>query len=229
MRMPHFLVIPYPIPGHVNPMMQLSQLLAKHGCNITFLNTEFNQERANKAGAGLEKLKESRIKFVTLPDGLGPEDDRSDRKKLTFSVRSNMPPKLPKLIEDVNALDVDNKINCIVVTVSMGWALEVVHKLGIKGALLWPASATSLATCHSIPRLVHDGIIDSDGNPIKKQKIQLYPNLPMMETAKFPWCGLASSFEGSHVHSRSSFVFARVAVFMDLMSGDEPKDFSRAV
>ncbi|KAK7340623.1 hypothetical protein VNO77_21331 [Canavalia gladiata] len=191
MGIPHFLVIPYPSVGHVNPLMQLSQLLAKHGCNITLLNTEFNHKRANSAGAaGLDNPKETRIRFVTLPDGLGPEDDRNDPKKVIFSIKSNMPPMLPKLIEEVSALHVDNTITCIIVTVNMGWALEVGHKLGIKGALLWPASATSLATCHCIPRLIDDGIIDSDGNPSEKQEIQLSPNLPMMDTANFPWCGL---------------------------------------
>lgn len=70
--------------------------------------------------------------------------------------------KLPKLIEDVNdAEDSDNKISCIIVTKNMGWALEVGHQLGIKGALFWPASATSLASFNSIQRLIDEGAIDS--------------------------------------------------------------------
>ncbi|CAK8540796.1 unnamed protein product [Lathyrus sativus] len=72
-----------------------------------------------------------------------------------------MPLMLPKVIEEVNDLDVDNKISCIIVTFNMGWALEVGLKLGIKGVLLWTASATSLACCYRIPQLIHDGIIDS--------------------------------------------------------------------
>ncbi|TKY65106.1 UDP-glycosyltransferase 83A1 [Spatholobus suberectus] len=190
MGIPHFLVIPYPVLGHVNPLMQFSEALAKHGCKITFLNTEFSRKRANTAGAGPDNLRGSGIKFVTLPDGLDPEDDRSDHIKVLLSIKSNMPAMLPKLIEDINALDVDNNITCIVVTMNMGWALEVGHKLGIKGALLWTASATSLATCYCIPRLIDDGIIDSDGVPTKKQEIQLSPNMPMMDTADLPWGGL---------------------------------------
>lgn len=159
MSYPHFLVMPYPILGHMNPLLQFSQVLANHGCKITFLITEFNQKRMKSE---IDHLG-AQIKFVTLPDGLVPEDDRSDHKKVIFSIKSHMPPMLPKLIQDIDALDANNNITCIVVTVNMGWALEVGHKLGIKGALLWPASATSLATCDCIPWLIHDGIIDSDG------------------------------------------------------------------
>ncbi|QCE12642.1 UDP-glucosyltransferase [Vigna unguiculata] len=187
---PHFLVIPYPSVGHVNPLMQLCEVLATHGCNITFLNTEFNHKRANTADAALENFKGPQIKFVTLPDGLGPEDDRKDPKKLIFSIKTHMPHMLPKLIQDINALNVNNSITCILVTVNMGWALEVGHKLGIKGAVLWPASATSLATCDYLPKFIQDGILDSDGNPVEKKEIELYPNMPMMDTANFPWCGL---------------------------------------
>lgn len=149
--------------------MQLSEILATHGCNITFLNTEFNHKRMNTADAGLENSKAPQIKFVTLPDGLSPEDDRKDPKKVIFSIKTHMPHMLPKLIQHINALNVNNNITCIVVTVNMGWALEVGHKLGIKGAVLWPASATSLATCDCIPKLIQDGILDSDGKAFQPQ------------------------------------------------------------
>ncbi|KAL5095818.1 hypothetical protein RYX36_000145 [Vicia faba] len=184
MGIPHFLAIPYPIPGHINPLMQLSHLLSKHGCKITFLNTDYIHKRINKNNL---KNEPTTINFVTLPDGLEPEDDRSDHKKVIFSIKRNMPLMLPKLIEEVDDLDVENKISCIVVTFNMGWALEVGVKLGIKGVLLWTASATSLACCYRIPQLIHDGVIDSEGFPTKPQEIQLSPNMPMMDTRNFPW------------------------------------------
>nr|AFK45986.1 unknown [Medicago truncatula] len=183
MGIPHFLVIPYPIPGHINPLMQLCHVLAKHGCKITFLNTEFSHKRTNNNN---EQSQET-INFVTLPDGLEPEDDRSDQKKVLFSIKRNMPPLLPKLIEEVNALDDENKICCIIVTFNMGWALEVGHNLGIKGVLLWTGSATSLAFCYSIPKLIDDGVIDSAGIYTKDQEIQLSPNMPKMDTKNVPW------------------------------------------
>ncbi|GAU48258.1 hypothetical protein TSUD_174960 [Trifolium subterraneum] len=141
--------------------MQFSQVLANHGCKVTFVHTEFNQSRSKSGDSRHEN-----IKVVTLPDGLEPEDDRNDLMKIMLSIKSTMPTRLPKLIEDINAFDGNNnKINCIVVTFNMGWALEVGHKLGIKGALLCPASATSLASAVCIPKLIEDGIVDSEGWP----------------------------------------------------------------
>ncbi|WJX75313.1 hypothetical protein P8452_58857 [Trifolium repens] len=66
--LPHFLVIPFPILGHVNPLMQFSQVLANHGCKVTFVHTEFNHNRSKTGGSRQEN-----IKVVTLPDGLEPE------------------------------------------------------------------------------------------------------------------------------------------------------------
>ena len=104
------------------------------------------------------------IEIVTLPDGLSDEDDRSKPIEFIQSVKATMPDKLPKLIEDVNNNNVneDCKISCIVVSMNMGWALEVGHKLGIKGAVMFPGSATSNASLDCVERLIHDGIIDSE-------------------------------------------------------------------
>ncbi|XP_047148567.1 UDP-glycosyltransferase 83A1-like [Vigna umbellata] len=192
MSHPHFLVIPYPILGHMNPLLQFSQVLVNHGCKITFLITEFNQTRMKNA---IEHLG-TQIKFVALPDGLDPEDDRSDQPKVILSLRNTLPPKLHNLLQDINASDGDDsKITCLVISKNMGWALEFGHKLGIKGALMWPASATSLASFHSIPTLIHDRIIDPEtGLPTRKQEIQLLPNSPMMDTANLPWCSLGKNF-----------------------------------
>ncbi|MED6216533.1 hypothetical protein PIB30_008518 [Stylosanthes scabra] len=196
MGIPHFLAIPYPVQGHVNPLMQLCHVLTKYGAKVTFLNTEFNHKRTTATCGGGGGGDNPNINYVTLPDGLEPEDDRSDREKQLLSIKRTMPPLLPKLIEDVNALhDDENKISCIVFTGNMGWALEVGNKFGIKGAFLWTASATSLACCSSIPNLIHHGIIhSSDGKPTKKQEIQISPTMPTINPSDLPWLTIGNTF-----------------------------------
>ncbi|KAI4346659.1 hypothetical protein L6164_007537 [Bauhinia variegata] len=114
--------------------------------------------------------------MVTLPDGLSPEDGRNDPLKFLLSIKTTMPPKLQKLIEDINGVDGESKISCIVVSMNMGWALEVGRKLGLKGSVLFPCSASTMATCTSIHSLINDGLINAeDGLPTKKHQIQLFP------------------------------------------------------
>lgn len=143
--------------------MQFSHILAKHGCKITFLTSDENYNKMKTTSIVCEqgKLMESQINLVSLPDGVSPQDDRKDVAKVILSTRITMSSMLPQLIEDINGLDSDNKISCILVTKNMGWALEIACKLGIKGALFWPASATSLVSFDSMERLVDEGIIDS--------------------------------------------------------------------
>ncbi|MED6216534.1 hypothetical protein PIB30_008519 [Stylosanthes scabra] len=158
---PHFLVIPFPVLGHINPITQFSNVLIKHGCKVTFLHTEFSHKRAQISAKDGGSKDHNNINYVTLPDGLDHEDDRSDLVKVLLSMIKTMPSLLPKLIEDINALD---------------------------------SSATTMASVHSLPKLMEDGIIDSDGNTTKKQKIQFSPLMPMMDPTHFAWGSIGKVF-----------------------------------
>lgn len=163
MNIPNLLVVPFPVQGHVNPLMNFSQKMVEQGCKITFVNSDFSHKRVMNSVAKEESLEESAsIKLVSIPDGLEADDDRSDLGKLCDSVISTMPSMLEKLIEDIYVNSGD-KITCIVADVIMGWALEVGRKLGIKGVLFWTASATVFTLQYNIPKLIQDGIIDAHG------------------------------------------------------------------
>lgn len=171
MSIPTVLVLPYPAQGHVNPLMTLSQKLVEHGCKVIFVSTDFDHKRvvgslAEQQGA----LDESLLKLVSIPDGLGPDDDRNDLGKLCDALLCTMPSMLEKFIEDVH-LKSEDRISFIVADLCMGWALDVGNKLGIKGSLLCPASAAFFALLQSVPALIDGGIIDSDGG---KNVIILY-------------------------------------------------------
>ncbi|KAL2329892.1 hypothetical protein Fmac_017473 [Flemingia macrophylla] len=200
MGIPHFLAVPYPILGHMNPLLQFCLVLAIYGCKITFLSSDETYSKLKSASAGHGKVMESFIKLVSLPDGVDPEDDRKDQANVIFTTINTMRAKLPKLIEDLNALDSDNKVSCIIVTKNMGWALDVGRQLGIKGALFWPASATSLASFNSIHRLVDEGTINSEnGLPTQNHQIQLSSHLPLMEASAMPWYCLDNAFFFLHM------------------------------
>ncbi|KAI8032657.1 UDP-glycosyltransferase 83A1 [Camellia lanceoleosa] len=161
MRKPHVLAIPYPAQGHVLPMLELMQCLAKHGFKVTFVNTEFTQEGVINASAGKDSI-ENHTHLISIPDGLEPWEDRNELGKLTEAIFQIMPGKLEELIEKINGSDND-KITCIIADQLLGWVLEVAEKMQIKRAAFWPAAAALLALKFSIPALLDDGIINDNG------------------------------------------------------------------
>ncbi|XP_061366526.1 UDP-glycosyltransferase 83A1-like [Gastrolobium bilobum] len=193
MIIPSVLVLPYPAQGHVNPMMNFSQNLVEHGCKVYFVNTDFNHKRVvSSMVEQKERLDESLLKLVSIPDGLRPEDDRRDFNKLSDAILISMPSMLQKLIEEIH-LNGEDRIICIVADLNMGWALNVGNKLGIKGAAFWPASAAIFAFHCNIPTLIDKGIIVSDGLPITKNTFRISPTIPMMDTGSVPWKAIAGS------------------------------------
>ncbi|KAL2455733.1 UDP-glycosyltransferase 83A1 [Abeliophyllum distichum] len=196
MRKPHVLLIPFPGQGHVIPLMELALNLAKHGFKVTFVNTEFIHERVINALPGTENVQEL-IQMVSLPDGLESSDNRSEFGKLWESILDVMPGELNALIERINGSE-SEKISCLIADAAMGWALEVAEKMGIKKVAFWPAAAALLALLFKIPSLIDDGIIDSDGKPMKNQKIQLSPTMPVMKTMDLYWSCINDELTRKH-------------------------------
>lgn len=189
MGIQHVLVLPFPAQGHVNPLMHFSKKLVQHGFKVTFVNTDFNHKRMVSSTNEEIKHEETEVTLISVPDGLGPQDDRNDVASLSLAILKTMPCALEKVIKDINAHDHggSEKITSIVVDMSMMWALEITDKLGIKGAAFCPCSAAVFAMQENIPKLIEDGIIDSDGFPIIKGKFQLSPRMPTMDVADIPW------------------------------------------
>nr|XP_016496139.1 PREDICTED: UDP-glycosyltransferase 83A1-like [Nicotiana tabacum]WIW42747.1 UDP-glycosyltransferase [Nicotiana tabacum] len=184
---PHIVAIPYPAQGHVLPLMELSLWLVKEGCKITFVNSEFNHKRVIKALSVNDDV-QKKISLVSIPDGLGPEEDRTDLKKLAEAIAEVMPGKLEEVINMINnESDDENGVSCVIVDENMGWALGVAEKLNIRRVAFWPAAAATLASSFNVSKLIDDGIIDSDGAILKKQGIKLSPNMPIMNPSDFAW------------------------------------------
>ncbi|KAE8659485.1 UDP-glycosyltransferase 83A1 [Hibiscus syriacus] len=183
MENPHVMVIPYPAQGHVIPLMELSSCLLKHGFQITFVNMEFNHQNAMDILA-LKDVGDG-IHLVSVPDGLGSAEERKHPGKISQAIPQTMPGKVEELIEDINGSG--RRINCVIADQSLGWALEIAEKHGIKRAAFCPAAAALLVLGFSIPKLIDDGVIDQDGTPVKSEMIKLSPDMPPVNTKNFVW------------------------------------------
>ncbi|GLT75518.1 hypothetical protein SLA2020_472360 [Shorea laevis] len=185
---PHILVIPYPVQGHVRPLFELSQLLVKYGIKITFVNTEFSHQRIMNAFGSKVSVNGS-IRFVSLPDGMGVDDNRNQIGRSIESICQFMPMELKKLIHEINRSNGD-EVTCILADMSMGWPLEVAAELRIKAAALYPASAFSLALMFAVPTMIDNGVVDENGTPLKHEMIQLSSNTPTINPSHFVWVSI---------------------------------------
>ncbi|CAL2250069.1 unnamed protein product [Prunus armeniaca] len=182
----HILAILYPAQGHVIPSMELSQCLANHGFKVTFVNTEHNHKRVMNALADESHISKDHIHLVSIPDGLEPLEDRNELGRLSEAMQRVMPGKLEELIEKINQGE-GQKITCVIADQTSGWILEVAEKMKIRRVAFYPAAAAVLAITLSIPKLIHEGIINNDGIAPKGQMFQLAPNMPIMKTEPLLW------------------------------------------
>ncbi|KAH0462317.1 hypothetical protein IEQ34_009892 [Dendrobium chrysotoxum] len=175
--------------GHVIPLMELSYCLIERGFRITFINTEFNHKRIF-AGSLLDEAKFiDGIHFVTIPDGLEPEEDRHNFGRLTTSLTTVVPKFFEEFMRN-NAV----KFTCFIADVNMAWALSIAKNMGLRTAVVWPSAAGALVTFLSIPKLIQDEVIDENGTPMKKEVIQLNPQMTPMDTSILPWCCLRDEY-----------------------------------
>ncbi|KAJ9562099.1 hypothetical protein OSB04_007259 [Centaurea solstitialis] len=181
MKNTHVMVIPYPAQGHVTPLMELARCLTSNSLKVTFVNSEFTHKKMMSASGSQSDL----MQMVWIPDGMQPWEDRRDMGKLAESINQTMPTRLEELIEDINKTD--SKITCIVADVSMGWAVRVAQKMGIRSACFNTSAAAILALIISTQKLLDDEVIDRNGVPLKDQMIQLSTTMPSMNPARFTW------------------------------------------
>ncbi|XP_058068816.1 UDP-glycosyltransferase 83A1-like [Magnolia sinica] len=83
---------------------------------------------------------------------------------------------------------------------TMGWAVEVAVKMGIRAAAVWTVTVSLCALLFHIPKLIEDGIIDTDGFPTTQQMIKLSPTMPEFNTTQLVWL-----FVGDRDAQRSLF------------------------
>ncbi|MED6210306.1 hypothetical protein PIB30_062890 [Stylosanthes scabra] len=206
MGRPHVLVVPYPEQGHVIPLMELSLCLVKQGIRVTFVNTKHNHERIMSAflegnnNNNDDDALISQMNLVWIPDGFGSEEERKMPGKSSEAVLKAMPEKVEKLIDAINNGSLyEEKLSCVLADQSVGWALGLAVKKGIRSAAFCPAAAAQLVLGLSIPKLIESGFIDDEGTPLQNQIIQLSPLMPAVSTENLVWLRAGSAAARKHI------------------------------
>ncbi|GLJ48526.1 hypothetical protein SUGI_1023830 [Cryptomeria japonica] len=185
---PHALVVPFPLQGHINPMLYFAHKLVSHGFLVTFVHSEHNQSRINEAKEKmkLEDADKDNIRLVSVTDALAPEESRSDVPKLLDSLQDTLASSLHKLIEDINKTEAHG-ITCAVFDLSLYYVRHVAKNLDIPYVLF---STVSVATCVVVQEsstLISSGIVSPNGTATVDKMINVLPFMPPLRSTKLVW------------------------------------------
>lgn len=146
----HVVMLPLPIPGHINPMVHLSFKLASMGVKVTFVNSEFNKSKIRLPSSEDNEEEKDKlyhnINFLYITDGLPAEHGRtSDLLGLLMAVDASYGRRFEELLCNNIALQ-DPPITCIVGNTFISHVQEAAHRLGVPYASFWTQSAASYAS-----------------------------------------------------------------------------------
>lgn len=163
---PHAVCVPFPVQGHINPMLQLAKILHCRGFYITFVNTEHNHRRLLKSRGPNSLDGFPDFKFQTIPDGLPPSDSNStqDIPSLCDSTSKNCLGPFSSLLATLNnsAPDIP-PVSCVVSGAFMSFTLQAARQFGLPGVVFWTASACGLLGYAQYRRLLEKGYIPLKG------------------------------------------------------------------
>ncbi|XP_054781291.1 LOW QUALITY PROTEIN: UDP-glycosyltransferase 74G1-like [Prosopis cineraria] len=179
----HCLLLPHPLQGHVNPMLQFSKRLVYHKVKATFVIPHSFWKSIST-----ESSSKSSVAFETISDGY----DEGGRKaaesteayierfqKVGSQTLSELLDKLSKNGScDCVIYDTFLPVDCVIYDTFLPWVLDVAKKFGLIGA----AFMTQSCTVNSIYFHLHQGTLKL---PIKESKI-LLPRLPELEPSDLP-------------------------------------------
>ncbi|KAM7510948.1 hypothetical protein LguiB_009823 [Lonicera macranthoides] len=129
----HCLVLPHPIQGHINPMLQFSKRLQHKGVKVTLAITRFISSKINKFSDS--------IALETISDGYDEGGSAQAENYTAYLAR------FKQVGSETLAMVIDNlrhqgcPVDCIIYDAFLPWALDVAKKYGLTGAVFFTQSA----------------------------------------------------------------------------------------
>ncbi|KAL8215620.1 hypothetical protein R6Q57_022457 [Mikania cordata] len=157
---PHVVCVPAPPQGHLNPMLKLAKILHSKGFFVTFVNTEFNNQRLLRSQGSDSLCDFPLFHFETIPNGLPPPENpdvSQDTPSLFKSLYEHGLGPFKSVLAKVSALY--SPVTCIVADFCMGFTRLAADELGIPEVLLWTAGPGSLICYDHFPGLIQTGLM----------------------------------------------------------------------
>lgn len=166
----HCLVLPYPLQGHINPLLQFSKRLQHKGIKITLALTHFTAKTLHGETGS--------ITVDTVSDGYdsgGCSESESIEAYLTrFKLVGSE--TLALLIDKLRRLG--NPVDCVVYDASLPWVLDVVKAFSLVGAPFF----TQACAINHIYNHLYKRCIDL---PLLGMNVSI-PGLPLLQPTDMP-------------------------------------------
>ena len=166
----HVLIFPLPAQGHVNSMLKLAQLLSIAGLHVTFLNTDFIQNRlVHYTDIQTRFSSYPGFQFKTISDGLPADHPRSGDRLPELFDSLNLKTKLllKEMLGSPNQLSSNNwpSLTCIIVDGLIGaFTSDIANELEIPIIYFQTLSASYFWAYFSFPDIIKAGELPIRGN-----------------------------------------------------------------
>ncbi|KAL3530822.1 hypothetical protein ACH5RR_010144 [Cinchona calisaya] len=148
-RRKRLVLVPYPLQGHINPMLDLASILHSKGFSITIAHTKFNSPNpANHPD----------FIFLPIQDGI-PNLDVSPPNlvDLASAINTNCKEPFRECISQLMHQEQRHQVVCIIYDFLMHFAETVANQLNIPSIILRTSNATTLLAFRTIPQLREEG------------------------------------------------------------------------
>lgn len=164
----HVLILPLPLQGHINPMLQFSKRLASKGLKVTLLT--FTDKPSNEGEGGL-------ISFESISNT--SEESRLDMDADDYmqKLQDLVALKLPQIVAKHE--ESGFPVSCLIYDSILPWSLELARKVGNSPAVFFTQSCAVCAIYYA----VHEGRLKI---PIDDEASVVLQGMPPLEAYDLP-------------------------------------------
>ncbi|XP_022157906.1 UDP-glucose iridoid glucosyltransferase-like [Momordica charantia] len=207
-------VVPCPYQGHINPMLQLANILRRNGFAITIAHTFFNS---------LRPCRHPEFSFVRLRDGLPLNDVSSwDLASVLLAINQNCGASLE---EEMAALgDRSDAAVCIIHDELMYFCQAVATRFGVRSVVFRTTSAATCLTRCAILQLHHQARLPPLDQGSSEDEV---PELPHIRFRDLPLPAASDFFKFTQIILNMYTITTASAVIWNTMSWLEPNELTQ--
>ena len=165
-KVPHVVILPLPLSGHIKPMLTLAELLCDAGFLITFVNSDYNHDRLERVMDIPAFYNHSPgFRFVSISDGLPLDQPRLGPIifQLFFNTRTVSKPLFRELLISLRQSTERSPPTCIIADGLMCFAIDVAEELGVPIITFPTHGSHGMWTIMHTSNLIEEGEVPFQG------------------------------------------------------------------